>query len=174
MSASVEAIARIRGRAHRLGDDINTDLHCSAKYRYIGKDLAYLAAHAFEDIDSGLAGRIKPGDVLVAGKNFGINSSREQAVQVIRKMGIAAIVAPSFGRQFFRNAINNGLLVVACPIDGIADADELEIDLAAGRVAVDAKDISCRIAPLPVAVQAILASGGLIPFLKAHPDWRVS
>ena len=116
--------------------------------------------------------RFKAGDVIVAGKNFGINSSREQAVHVMRMMGVAAIVAPSFGRQFFRNAINNGLPVVECDISGIADGDEIEVDLAAGRVTLAARGIARNVPPLPPAVQAILAAGGLIPFLQQHPDWK--
>ena len=163
----------LHGLAHLLGDNINTDLHCSNKYRHVGKDVAFLAEHAFEEVAPGLVKRIQPGDVLVAGANFGINSSREQGVQVIKALGIGAVVARSFGRAFFRNAINNGLLGVTCPIDGIADGDEMEIDLRAGQVAVPGKAISRPTAALPEAVQAILFAGGLIPFLQQHPDWNV-
>jgi 3-isopropylmalate dehydratase small subunit len=165
--------AAVRGRAHVVGDNINTDLHCSNKYRHIGKDVMFLAEHAFEEIDPGLVKRIAPGDVLVAGTNFGINASREQGVQVIKALGIAAVVARSFGRAFFRNAINNGLLVVTCPIDGIANGDVVAIDLQAGLVAVPGKRISQSTAALPEAVQTILFAGGLIPFLQQHPDWNV-
>jgi 3-isopropylmalate dehydratase small subunit len=165
--------ASVHGRAHVFGDNINTDLHCSNKYRHIGKDVAFLAEHAFEEIEPGLVKRIQPGDVLVAGANFGINSSREQGVQVLKALGIAAVIARSFGRAFFRNAINNGLLVVTCPIDGIANGDEVEIDLQVGRVAVPGKGISQSTAALPEAVQAILFAGGLIPFLQQHPDWKL-
>jgi 3-isopropylmalate dehydratase small subunit len=161
----------IRGRAHLLGDDVNTDIHCSSKY-FPGKDNAYVAQHAFEQLAPGFAGRFKAGEVIVAGKNFGINSSREQAVHVMRAMGAAAVVAASFGRQFFRNAINNGLPVVECDVRDIAQGDEIEIDLAAGRVGVTSRGILRSVPPLPAAVQAILAAGGLIPFLKAHPDWK--
>ncbi|MBI2508536.1 MAG: 3-isopropylmalate dehydratase small subunit, partial [Betaproteobacteria bacterium] len=108
----------IRGRAHLLGDGINTDLNCSSKY-LPGKDNAYVAQHAYEQVAPGFASRFKSGDVIVAGKNFGINSSREQAVHIMRMMGVAAIVARSFGRQFFRNAVNNGLPVIECAIAGI-------------------------------------------------------
>lgn len=174
MNESTAAPTTVRGRAHIVGDDINTDLHCSNKYRHVGKDVAFLTGHAFEEIAPGLAQRIKPGDILVAGTNFGINSSREQGVQVIRALGISAVVARSFGRAFFRNAINNGLLVVTCPIDGIADDDQIEIDLSIGTVAVPAKAVSRQTAALPEAVQAILFAGGLIPFLQRHPDWNVA
>jgi len=160
----------IRGKARLLGDDVNTDIHCSSKY-HPGKDESYVAQHAFEQLAPDFAAQFEPGDVIVAGTNFGINSSREQAVHVLRLMGVAAIVARSFGRQFFRNCINNGLPVIECEVDGIAQADEVEIDLAAGRLAVASRRIARSVPPLPAAVQALLAAGGLIPFLRAHPDW---
>lgn len=163
----------LRGRAHLLGDEINTDLNCSSKY-LPGKDNAYIAQHAFEQVAPGFVSRFKTGDVIVAGRNFGINSSREQSVHVLRAMGVAAIVAPSFGRQFFRNAINNGLPVVECDVAGIAEDDEIAIDLGAGKVAVPARGIERSVAALPPAVQSILKAGGLIAFLQAHPDWKLA
>jgi 3-isopropylmalate dehydratase small subunit len=163
--------APIRGKAHLLGDDVNTDIHCSSKY-FPGKDNAYVAQHVFEQLVPGFAARVKPGDVVVAGGNFGINSSREQAVHVLRAMGISAIVARSFGRQFFRNCINNGLPAIECDVVGIVQGDEVDIDLPAGRVVVAARGIARKVAPLPAAVQALLAAGGLIPFLQKHPDWK--
>jgi len=166
-------ISRIHGRVHLLGDEINTDIHCSSKY-LPGRDNAYVAQHAFEQVAPGFASRFKPGDVIVAGRNFGINSSREQTVQVMRLMSAAAVVASSFGRQFFRNAINNGLPVVECDISGIAEGDAIEIDLAAGLVTVVGRGISREVPPLPREVQAILAAGGLIPFLQRHPDWKLA
>ena len=163
----------IRGRAHVLGDEINTDLHCSSKY-LPGKDNAYIAQHAFEQVAPGFVSRLRPGDVIVAGTNFGINSSREQAVHVIRAMGVAAIVAESFGRQFFRNAINNGLPVIACGVAGIEEGDAIEIDLAGGRVSVSERGIDRAVPVLPPAVQSILDAGGLIAFLQSHPDWKLA
>jgi 3-isopropylmalate dehydratase small subunit len=162
----------IRGTAHLLGDDINTDIHCSSKY-FPGKDNAYVAQRVFEQLVPGFAARVKPGDVVVAGRNFGINSSREQAVHVLRTLGVAAIVARTFGRQFFRNCINNGLPAVECDLDGIVQGDAIEIDLAAGRVALPQRGIAREVPPLPATVQALLAAGGLIPFLKQHPDWAL-
>ncbi|HXF66143.1 MAG TPA: hypothetical protein VNK67_05525 [Burkholderiales bacterium] len=161
----------IRGPAYLLGDAINTDIHCSSKY-HPGRDSAFLARHAFEQVAPGFAARFVQGGVIVAGENFGINSSREQAVQVMRLMGVAAVVARSFGRQFFRNAINNGMPVAECDLPGVAEGDEIVVDLAAGRIAVPARGVAREIAPLPAAVRALLAAGGLIPFLKAHPDWK--
>ncbi len=163
----------INGRARLLGDEVNTDLNCSSKY-LPGKDNAYIAENAYEQVAPGFVSRFKAGDVIVAGKNFGVNSSREQAVHVMRTMGVAAIVAPSFGRQFFRNAINNGLAVIQCDIAGIADGDEISIDLAAGKVSVAAHSISRTVTILPPAVQSILEAGGLISFLQAHPDWKLA
>jgi 3-isopropylmalate dehydratase small subunit len=162
----------ITARVHRLPAQINTDVHCSAKYMP-GRDAAYIAQHAFEQIDAGFVQRFKRGDVIVAGHNFGINSSREQAVHVMHLLGVAAIVAPAFGRQFFRNAINNGLAVVESDIGGIETGDTIEIDLAAGILRVPERDIDRAFAPLPSEIRTLLEAGGLIPFLKAHPDWRI-
>ena len=163
----------INGHARLLGAHINTDINCSNKY-LPGKDNAYIAQHAYENVAPGFAARFEAGDVIVAGKNFGINSSREQAVHIMKLMGVAAIVAPSFGRQFFRNAINNGLPVVECDIAGIADGDGIAVDLAAGTVAIASRNINRTVAVLPPAVQRILAEGGLIAFLQKHPDWSLA
>jgi len=170
---NADNVMNIRGRAHLLGDGINTDIHCSSKY-FPGKDNAYVAQQAFEQLVPGFAARFEPGGVIVAGRHFGINSSREQAVHVMRAMGVAAIVAVSFGRQFFRNAINNGLPVVACDITRAADGDEVEIDLVGGSVRVPARGTHRPVPALPAEMMAILAAGGLIPFLKAHPDWKLA
>ena len=164
---------KIRGKAHLLPDEINTDLHCSAKYMP-GKDAAYVAQHAFESIAPDFVSRFKPGDIIVAGRNFGINSSREQAVHVMRFLGVAAVVSPAFGRQFFRNAINNGLPVVECDLAGVCENDIVEVDLDAGKVRLAERGVECTFAPLPSAIQALLAAGGLIPFLQEHPDWNLS
>jgi len=160
----------IRGRARLLGDGINTDVHCSSKYMP-GKDTAFVATRAFDEVVPGFAQKFQAGDVIVAGANFGINSSREQATHVLRLMGCSAIVARSFGRQFFRNCINNGLPVVECDLDGVAEGDEVEIDLTAGKVRTQRGEKA--VPALPREVQAILAAGGLHAFLKAHPDWQV-
>ncbi|MGZ8153701.1 MAG: LeuD/DmdB family oxidoreductase small subunit [Burkholderiales bacterium] len=164
---------QIQGRAHLLPEEINTDVHCSTKYMP-GRDAAYIAQHAFERIAPGFVKRFERGDVIVAGRNFGINSSREQAVHVMRLIGVAAIVAPAFGRQFFRNAINNGLPVVECAIAGIEEADAIEIDLAAGRLSVPGRGFERTFAPLPGEIQTLLEAGGLIPFLQRHSDWGIS
>lgn len=163
----------IKGRARLLGDDINTDLHCSTKYTP-GKDSTYAAQHAFEQLTPGYAARFQRGDILVAGRNFGHNSSREEAAHVLKLMGASALVAISCGRQFFRNAINNGLPVVELTVDGLREGDDVEIDLAAGWLAVPARGIECRFPPLAPDMQALLAAGGLIPYLQKHPDWSAA
>jgi 3-isopropylmalate dehydratase small subunit len=162
----------IKGSARIIGDEVSTDIHCSSKY-LPGKDAAYIATVAFDQVAPGFAKAFIKGDIIVAGKNFGINSSREQAVHVMHRMGVAAIIAPSFGRQFYRNAINNGMPVLECDISGIVAGDALEIDLAAGRIAVPAKTITRAVPPLPATVRTLLEAGGLIPFLQKHPDWNV-
>lgn len=165
--------ALIKGRVRLLGDNVNTDTNCSSKY-LPGKDNAYVAQHAFEKIAPDFAATFAAGDVIVAGRNFGINSSREQAVHVMHLMGVAAIVAHSFGRQFFRNTINNGMPAVECDIAGIADGDEIEIDLAAGTLNVRTRGIGRTVPVLPPAVRQILAEGGLIKFLQKYPDWKTA
>jgi 3-isopropylmalate dehydratase small subunit len=162
----------IKGCARIIGDEVSTDIHCSSKY-LPGKDAAYIATVAFEQVAPGFAKAFNKGDVIVAGKNFGINSSREQAVHVMHRMGVSAIIAPSFGRQFYRNAINNGMPVIECDISGIVAGDAMEIDLAAGRIVVPAKNITRAVPPLPATVRTLLEAGGLIPFLQKHPDWNV-
>jgi len=163
----------IKGAARLLPDEVNTDVNCSSKY-LPGKDNAYIAQHAFEKVAPGFPSRFAKGDVIVAGRNFGINSSREQAVHILHELGVAAIVAPSFGRQFFRNAINNGLTVIECDVARVAEGDVLEIDAAGGSVRVPARDLAFKSTVLPPAVQAIVAAGGLLAFLKQHPDWKLA
>lgn len=163
----------IRGRARLLPAEVNTDVHCSAKY-LPGKDAAYVSQHAFEQVAPDFVSRFRQGDVIVAGHNFGINSSREQAIQVMRLLGVAAVVSPAFGRQFFRNAINGGLPVIECDIARMEEGDELELDLEAGTVSVPSRGLQRAFAPLPAAMQSLLAAGGLIPFLQAHPDWKLT
>lgn len=165
-------MSTIKGKAHLLPEEVNTDLHCSAKYMP-GRDTAYVAQHAFEQIAPGFVSRFGKGDVIVAGRNFGINSSREQALHVMRLIGVGAIVAPAFGRQFFRNAINNGVPVVECDVAGIDEGDVVEVDLAAGVLTLSG-GATRPFTPLPAEIQSLLGAGGLIPFLQKHPDWKAA
>lgn len=160
------------GSAFVLGDDVNTDIHCSNKY-LPGKDVDYVAAHAFENLSSCLAQDMaqQGGGILVAGEHFGINSSREQAVHVMRIMNVRAIVAKSFGRQFFRNAINNGMPLYECDTSLIAAGQLLAIDFTTGELKVNDRVMQV-VEPLPREILAILNTGGLIPFLNKYPDWN--
>ena len=167
-----DAFGIFAGPAFLLGDDVNTDLNCSGKY-LPGKDLDFIAAQAFEAVAPGFAKRFRSGGIIVAGKDFGINSSREQAVHILRRMGVAAIVAPSFGRQFFRNAINNGLPVLECAVAGIAEGEQVEIDINARRLHLPAQHLSRQLASVPREICAILGEGGLMPFLQKYPDWKL-
>ena len=162
----------VTGRVFVLGDNVNTDVQCSGKY-LPGKDEAYIAAQAFEGVAPGFAGRFSASGIILAGRHFGINSSREQAVHILHRLGVAAIIAPSFGRQFFRNAINNGLLVIEAGVSGIFEDDEITIDVAQGELTAAARGIRQPLRPLPHQIRAILQEGGLIPFLRKYPDWRM-
>jgi len=159
---------KLRGRVHVFGDDINTDYIIAGKYKFKTKDMRELARHAFEDIDPEFVSRVRPGDIVVAGSNFGCGSSREQAPLVLLHAGISAVVAVSFARIFFRNAINTGLPVLQCPVSGLHNGDELSVDLASGSV-VSLQDGRCWQAnPLPPVMLSILQDGGLIPHIRKH------
>ena len=154
------------GRVWKYGDDVNTDVIFPGKYTYQPMEPAEMAQHALEDLDPEFAGKVKPGDIIVAGKNFGCGSSREQAATCLKAAGVAAIVAPSFSRIFFRNAINSGLPVIelAEGTDKIETGDEIEIDFQAGTLRH--KENEYRFPALPPEVLAILEDGGLIPHVK--------
>lgn len=155
----------VRGKALKYGDNINTDL--ISPPQYLEKPLAEIARHAMEGIDEGFAARVRPGDVLVAGANFGPGSSRETAPIALKMAGVGAVVAKFFARIFYRNAINIGLPVLECREAGrIGDGDELEVDLGAGTITDKTTGEVFRAAPLSAPVMDILSSGGLIPYLE--------
>src|SRR5271157_5892060 len=124
----------LKGKAFKFGDDISTDHIIPGKYAYLRSNLPELAKHVMEDADPLFASRVKPGDFVVGGNNFGLGSSREHAPLVMKMAGVSAILAKSVARIFFRNAINLGLPVLICDTDKINNGDELEIDLIAGTV----------------------------------------
>jgi len=156
----------VTGGAWKYGDNVNTDVIFPGKYTYSLTDPKEIAAHALEDLDVSFTGRVQPGDVVVAGRNWGCGSSREQAATCLKWAGVGAVVAVSFARIFYRNAINNGLPAIVCPdaVAGIEAGQMVTIDLAQGT-------ISCPVgvyafAPFPPSVQQILADGGLVSHLK--------
>ncbi len=156
----------IRGRVFKYGDDINTDVIFPGKYTYSITDPAEMAKHALEDLDPEFAKKAKPGDVIVAGKNFGMGSSREQAAQCLVALGIGAVIAKSFARIFFRNAINNGLLAIQSEeaSRALETGDEIEIDVEKGEIRSAKGTFSFP--PLPPSVLEIFEAGGLIPYIR--------
>jgi len=154
------------GRVWKYGDDVNTDVIFPGKYTYQPMEPEEMAQHAMEDLDPTFAENVRSGDIVVAGKNFGCGSSREQAATCLVAAGVAAVIAPSFSRIFFRNAINNGLPVIelAEGTDAIQVGDLIEIDFEAGIVRHDSAEY--RFPALPLEVLAILEDGGLIPHVK--------
>jgi len=126
-----------------------------------------------EDADPTFASRVKPGDFIVAGSNFGLGSSREHAPLIIKMAGVSAILARSVARIFFRNAINLGLPVLICDTDKIADGDELEVDLPGGTVLDKTNGVRLTFGRIPPAMLAILNEGGLLPYIKKHGDFKL-
>jgi len=163
----------LRGRAHRFDDDINTDYIISSKYKAQTLRIEDAAKHLMEDIDPGFADRIAPGDIIVAGRNFGCGSSREAAPRVIKAAGIGAVVAASFARIFFRNSINIGLPLLACDTQGISSGDEIEIDLASGRVRNVSTGTSKTVQPLPKVMMNVIADGGLAQHIRKHGTYKL-
>jgi 3-isopropylmalate/(R)-2-methylmalate dehydratase small subunit len=156
----------IRGRVWKYGDGVNTDVIFPGKYTYTITNPAEMARHALEDLDPSFAAGVQPGDVIVAGKNWGNGSSREQAVTCLKQAGVGAVIAVSFARIWYRNAINNGLLALTCPeaVVALKPGDWAEIDLDDSVIKSEAGTFSFpSFAP---SVQAIIAAGGLIPYLK--------
>ncbi len=163
---------KIQGRAHLFGDFLNTDMHFTNKYKYEGKGVDFLAEHVLEDIDPNYPKRIQKGDILVGGTNFGATSTREQAVKVMRRLGIGAVLAKSFSRLFYRNAMNNGMFVFQCDTSDIKDGDSVVIDTASGEIVVAQGRQIIQVRPLPPLLQDLISSWDLLSFVKAHPDWR--
>jgi 3-isopropylmalate/(R)-2-methylmalate dehydratase small subunit len=157
--------AQITGRVWKYGDDVNTDVIFPGKYTYSIFDRKEMAEHALEDLDPAFVKNVQPGDIIVAGKNWGCGSSREQAVICLKEAGVGAIVARSFARIYFRNCINEGLPIVTCDaVDSVETGDEVTIDFEAGTVRTPQETYAFP--PLAPSVMEILDAGGLIPHVK--------
>ncbi len=164
----------VQGKAIKLGDNINTDFIISGRYKFQITDIKELAKHIMEDIDPDFPKKITPGDsVLVAGKNFGMGSSREQAPLVIKGAGLNAVLAQSFARIFFRNAFNIGLLLIETDTDRISENDRVSIDLDKGVVKNLTRGVDLPIKPLPPFMQELLKEGGLVNYIKKHGELKV-
>ena len=163
----------LKGRVFKFGDSISTDHIIPGRYAHLRSNLPELAKHVLEDADPIFVSKVKAGDFIVAGNNFGLGSSREHAPLVIKMAGVSAILAKSVARIFFRNAINLGLPVLICDTDGVNDGDELEIDLAAGTVKDVTNGNQFTFGRIPKVMLRILDEGGLISYIQKHGDFQL-
>ena len=156
----------LEGRVWKYGDNVNTDLIFPGKYTYTVTDPQEQARHALEDLDPTFASNVRPGDIVVGGSNWGNGSSREQAVGALRAAGVAAIIAKSFGRIYFRNAVNNGLLPIVCApaVDALETGDTAVIDVERNLIRVGDREFPFP--PLSPSLLRIIEAGGLIPMLR--------
>ncbi len=154
-----------KGKVWKYGDNVNTDVIFPGKYTYSVLDPEEMAAHALEDLDPEFAHEVRPGDIIAGGKNFGCGSSREQAATCLKYAGVQAVIAKSFARIFFRNAINQGLPVIQCSkaVDNIEGGEEISIDFSRG--VIETKTSVFDFSPLPDSILHILEAGGLIPYI---------
>ncbi len=166
---------KLAGKALRFkqDNDINTDYIISGRYKFKIQDPNELAKHVMEDIDPNFYNRRTDGDFIVAGKNFGCGSSREQAPMAIKYAKISAVIAQSFARIFYRNAFNIGLPLIECDTSIIKDGDKLEVDLDNGILKNLTKEIEVKINPLPAAMQTLLQDGGLVEHFKKHGTFKI-
>jgi 3-isopropylmalate/(R)-2-methylmalate dehydratase small subunit len=156
------------GTAHRYGRDVDTDVIIPARYLNTS-DPAELAKHCMEDLDAGFVEKVEPGDILVAEENFGCGSSREHAPISIKAAGVSVIIAKSFARIFYRNAINTGLPIMESPeaVDGISDGDKISVDADAGTILNETTGKSYQAQPFPPFVKDIIEAGGLVQSVRS-------
>lgn len=152
-----------KGTVFHYGNNVDTDVIIPARYLN-SSEPAHLAAHCMEDIDAGFVKKVKPGDIIVAGDNFGCGSSREHAPIAIKASGVSCVIAVSYARIFFRNAINIGLPILECPeaVAGIATGDEAEVDFDTGVIRNRTTGKTFQAQPFPPFLQRIIAAGGLL------------
>ena len=160
----------LKGKSFKFGDDISTDHIAPGRLFHLRSNLPELAKHVLEDADPEFASKMNKGDFVVAGNNFGLGSSREHAPQIIKIAGVGAVIAKSFARIFYRNAINIGLLAIECDTDGIDAGDELDLDIKAGTLKNLTKGTITVIEPLPDVMIKLLEDGGLIEHIKKNGD----
>ena len=157
-----------KGKAFKFGDGISTDHIAPGRLFHLRSNLEEFSKHVLEDADPNFASSMKKGDFVVAGSNFGLGSSREHAPQIIKIAGVGAVIAKSFARIFYRNAINIGLLLIECDTDKIDAGDELELDVQKGVLKDVTKNIEIEIMPLPDVMIKLLNDGGLIEHIKKN------
>jgi len=164
---NAKGIANPKGFAHKYGDNVDTDVIIPARHLNIA-DRKELAKHCMEDIDAGFVKKVRPGDIMVGGLNFGCGSSREHAPIVILESGVSCVIAKTFARIFYRNAINIGLPIMECPeaSEGIEAGDEVSIDFDAGVITNATKGETYAAAPFPDFIKEIIAAGGLLASIR--------
>ncbi|HIS54192.1 TPA: 3-isopropylmalate dehydratase small subunit [Candidatus Galligastranaerophilus gallistercoris] len=162
-----------KGKAFKFGDGISTDHIAPGRLFHLRSNLEEFSKHVLEDADPDFAKNMKKGDFVVAGNNFGLGSSREHAPQIIKIAGVGAVIAKSFARIFYRNAINIGLLLIECDTDKIDAGDELELDVQKGILKDLTKNIEIEIMPLPDVMIKLLNDGGLIEHIKKNGDFSL-
>ena len=158
----------LKGKAWKFGDNISTDHIIPGRFLHLRSNLEALKRHVFDDISPDFYKKVSKGDIIVGGKNFGLGSSREHAPLIIKMAGIDAIIANSFARIFYRNAINVGLAAIICDVDGINEGDHLEINVDEGELFDRTKGIRKMFPPLPSIMREILKEGGLDHYIKKY------
>jgi 3-isopropylmalate/(R)-2-methylmalate dehydratase small subunit len=163
----------LKGKAWKFGDGISTDHITPGRYFHLRANMPELAKHVLEDADPEFASKMSAGDFVVGGKNFGLGSSREHAPTIIKMAGVSAVLAKSFARIFFRNAVNVGLPVLICDTDKIKASDQLEVNLESGEIKDLTNGQTMTFKPLPLSMIRILNDGGLIAHLQKHGDFKL-
>ncbi len=164
----------IKGKVWKFGDDISTDHIAPGRYFHLRTNLPELAKHVLEDAREDFASKVEKGDIIVAGRNFGLGSSREHAPRIIKLAGVAAIIAKSFARIFYRNAVNIGLpLIEIKEADEIDEGDILEIDLANGIVKNTSKDKEYKFVPMPKFMLDVINEGGIENYIQKYGDYKI-
>ena len=163
----------LKGKVWKFGDDISTDLIAPGRFYHLRSNLNEFAKHVMEDADPSFASKVQHGDFIVGGKNFGLGSSREHAPLIIKMAGVSAVMAKSFARIFYRNAINVGLPALICDTDQLESGEELEVDLEKGLIRNLAKEITLDFKPLPKVMINILEDGGLVAHIEKHKDFKL-
>ncbi|MEM1579304.1 MAG: 3-isopropylmalate dehydratase small subunit [Archaeoglobaceae archaeon] len=158
----------LRGRAWKFGDNISTDHITPGRYYHLRSNMGELAKHIMEDADADFMKKFKPGDFIVAGKNFGMGSSREHAPLALKIAGVSVVVAKSFSRIFYRNAINVGLPLLIADTSSIEDGEEIVVDISEGLIKTRKGEIRAK--TIPKFMLEILNEGGIVEYVKKHGD----
>ena len=162
-----------KGKAFKFGDNISTDHIAPGRLFHLRNNLEEFSKHVLEDADPDFAKNVQKGDFVVAGNNFGLGSSREHAPTIIKLAGVGAVIAKTYARIFYRNAINIGLLALECDTDKIDAGDNLEVDIKKGVIKNLSKNIELKITPLPDVMIKLLNDGGLVEHLNKNGDFKL-